>query len=67
MAAGEDPFDDPSLKGLSRHFNATTVKGRANVALATYFFMGAAYVIYKYSRKTASNVTKSEEDPRSNI
>lgn len=30
---GDPKFDDPSLKGLSRYFNSSTIRGRANVKL----------------------------------
>lgn len=33
MSGEHDPFDDPSLKGMSRYFNSTTTRGRANVNL----------------------------------
>lgn len=32
--AGHELDDDPKLKGLSRYFNNTTLKGRANVSLS---------------------------------
>lgn len=32
MAAEHEPYDDPTLKGLSRYFNNKTKKGRANVS-----------------------------------
>lgn len=35
--AGHEPFDDPSLKGISRYFNNTTIRGRANVITLIYF------------------------------
>ncbi|XP_063633762.1 uncharacterized protein LOC134804582 [Cydia splendana] len=38
--AGHDVQDDPKLKGLSRYFNNSTIRGRANVAKATYAFFG---------------------------
>jgi hypothetical protein len=31
MADEFEPYDDPTLKGLSRYFNNRTIKGRANV------------------------------------
>ncbi|KAJ8985746.1 hypothetical protein NQ317_014399 [Molorchus minor] len=33
MAEGHEPYDDPSLKGVSRYFNNKTIKGRANVCI----------------------------------
>ncbi|XP_073987190.1 ATP synthase membrane subunit K, mitochondrial [Rhodnius prolixus] len=28
--------EDPNLKGMSKYFNSTTLRGRANTAKATY-------------------------------
>ncbi|ALC48312.1 maker270 [Drosophila busckii] len=41
------------LTGLSKHFNGTTMAGRANVAKATYAVMGLliAYQIMKPKKK----------------
>lgn len=40
------PIDNPSLQGLSRYFNSSTLRGRANVAKLT---LGSifAYIMYK--------------------
>ncbi|XP_076271312.1 ATP synthase F(0) complex subunit k, mitochondrial-like [Rhynchophorus ferrugineus] len=47
-----EPFDDPKLKGISRYFNGTTVRGRANVAIATYGILAATFVYYKFLKTT---------------
>lgn len=31
--AGHGQDDDPNLKGLARHFNNQTIRGRANVSI----------------------------------
>ena len=45
------PLDDPRMKGLSRIFSNATIRGRANVAKATFggFF---AFYLYKKFQKT---------------
>lgn len=32
IMSGGQPYDDPSLKGFSRYFNSSTIRGRANVS-----------------------------------
>ncbi|KAK9747353.1 ATP synthase regulation [Popillia japonica] len=49
--AGHEPFDDPSLKGISRYFNNTTIRGRANVAMATLGGL-TLFFIYKKIKKS---------------
>ncbi|XP_030381846.1 uncharacterized protein LOC115629505 [Scaptodrosophila lebanonensis] len=50
--AGEHA-DDAKLSGLSKHFNGTTMRGRANVAKATYAVVGLviAWQIVKPKKK----------------
>ncbi|XP_073979867.1 ATP synthase F(0) complex subunit k, mitochondrial-like [Rhodnius prolixus] len=45
--------DDSSLKGLAKHFNSTTIRGRANSALATYAGIAiiAVYIWLKPKKK----------------
>lgn len=40
------PLDNPSLKGLSRYLNNSTIRGRANVSKATFAGL-VAYYLYK--------------------
>ncbi|ENN71235.1 hypothetical protein D910_04104 [Dendroctonus ponderosae] len=47
MSGHDDPPEAAKLKGLSKHFNSITIRGRANVALATYVGM-AALGVYLY-------------------
>ncbi|EAT33811.1 AAEL005292-PA [Aedes aegypti] len=51
--AGGDHIDETKLKGLSRYFNGETIKGRANVAKATYAGIGLLilYFSLKPSKK----------------
>ncbi|EFX88741.1 Neb-camp generating peptide-like protein [Daphnia pulex] len=48
-----DHAADSQFTGMSRIFNSTTLRGRANVALATYGFIGAIilYNMVKPSKK----------------
>ncbi|SPP78475.1 uncharacterized protein LOC117580935 [Drosophila guanche] len=39
-------------EGFKKHFNATTVNGRANVAKATYATMALLYVVYRIRRRS---------------
>ena len=41
------PLDDPRMKGLSRFFSNSTIRGRANVAKATF---GAFFAFYLYKK-----------------
>jgi len=38
--AGDAHVDESQFKGMAKHFNAVTTRGRANVALATYVVVG---------------------------
>ncbi|CAG9773603.1 unnamed protein product [Ceutorhynchus assimilis] len=42
-----DPPEAAKLTGLAKHFNSITLRGRANVAMATYA-VGALIGIYLY-------------------
>ncbi|XP_055380443.1 ATP synthase membrane subunit K, mitochondrial-like [Condylostylus longicornis] len=48
-----DAVDESKLTGLSKHFNGTTMRGRANVAKATYASVGLiiAYFMLKPKKK----------------
>ncbi|KAH1015740.1 hypothetical protein HUJ04_007079 [Dendroctonus ponderosae] len=55
--SGEDElnkYDDPKLKGLSRYFNSTTIRGRANVTIATYAVI-IGYFLYAKLIKSKSS------------
>jgi len=43
--AGADEAAEAQLKGLAKTFNSVTMKGRANVAKATYAVMGGIALI----------------------
>lgn len=45
-------IDDPSLKGITRYFNSSTVRGRANVAKATICGI-AAYIVFRKFKKSS--------------
>ncbi|XP_053948017.1 uncharacterized protein LOC129237937 [Anastrepha obliqua] len=51
--AGDSHAEDAKLSGLSKHFNGSTMRGRANVAKATYAVVGLiiAYNILKPKKK----------------
>ncbi|XP_037936230.1 ATP synthase membrane subunit DAPIT, mitochondrial [Teleopsis dalmanni] len=53
MAGASDAAEEAKLTGLSKHFNGTTMRGRANVAKATYGVVGLiiAYNILKPKKK----------------
>ncbi|KAK4020624.1 Neb-cGP [Daphnia magna] len=36
-----DHAAESQFSGMAKYFNSTTIRGRANVALATYGFIGA--------------------------
>ncbi|CAH1105566.1 unnamed protein product [Psylliodes chrysocephalus] len=56
-----EPYDDPKLQGFSRYFNNQTIKGRANVSLATLVFLFTGFTCIKVmKRKDLSNMPKSE-------
>ncbi|CAG9767265.1 unnamed protein product [Ceutorhynchus assimilis] len=62
MSGDEDElnkYDDPNLKGLKRHFNSTTIRGRANVAIATY----ASVIVYILYAKFIKGSNKCPECP----
>ncbi|KXJ81403.1 hypothetical protein RP20_CCG020025 [Aedes albopictus] len=42
------PLDDPTLKGFTRYFNASTIRGRANVSKATIAGMFMGWVYFKF-------------------
>jgi ATP synthase regulation len=48
------PMDDPRMKGLSRYFNNSTIRGRANVAKATFLGLFGFY-LYKKFQKPSPN------------
>lgn len=45
------PLDDPKMKGLSRYFNNSTIRGRANVAKATFAGLFGFYLYKKIVKK----------------
>ncbi|XP_019876639.1 uncharacterized protein LOC109604548 [Aethina tumida] len=51
--AGDSPVDESKLTGMSRIFNGQTMRGRANVALATYVSVGLiiTYFVAKPKKK----------------
>ncbi|KAF2893899.1 hypothetical protein ILUMI_12276 [Ignelater luminosus] len=51
--AGDGPVDQSKLTGISRIFNAQTMRGRANVAMATYAGIGllVSYFVLKPKSK----------------
>ncbi|XP_063216052.1 uncharacterized protein LOC134527363 [Bacillus rossius redtenbacheri] len=55
--AGDEaiPPEAAQLKGLAKHFNSITPKGRANVAKATYAVIGVIilYNVLKPKKKSA--------------
>ncbi|XP_045456088.1 ATP synthase membrane subunit K, mitochondrial-like [Melitaea cinxia] len=51
MAGGES-VDESQFKGLSKYFNSTTNRGRANTAKATYAFFGAVILYYTLKPKS---------------
>nr|CAH0106323.1 unnamed protein product [Daphnia galeata] len=48
-----DHAAESQFTGMAKYFNSTTIRGRANVALATYGFIGAIvlYNMVKPSKK----------------
>lgn len=60
------PLDNPSLQGLSRYFNNSTIRGRANVAKATFAaFFG--FYLYKKLQKSESDANKTNESVEPNL
>lgn len=57
-----DILEDSSLKGLQRHFNSTTVRGRANVAKATVFGILGFVVCRKVSKAFGDSKTENPHD-----
>jgi len=53
--AGDAHVDESQFKGMSKYFNGVTMRGRANVALATYGVIGAiiAYNMRKPAKADA--------------
>ncbi|KAL1497223.1 hypothetical protein ABEB36_008219 [Hypothenemus hampei] len=43
-----DKYDDPKLTGISRYFNSSTIRGRANVAIATYTVLIGYFIYAKF-------------------
>lgn len=52
------PLDDPSLKGISRYINGSTVRGRANVAKATMLAIAGFYIYTKFKKSGQSSSSK---------
>ncbi|CAG2062125.1 unnamed protein product, partial [Timema podura] len=49
--AGDSHVDESQLKGLSKYFNSTTLRGRANVAKATYATIGLIILYFTMKPK----------------
>ncbi|XP_023944457.2 ATP synthase membrane subunit K, mitochondrial [Bicyclus anynana] len=49
--SGADSVDESQLKGLSKYFNSTTNRGRANVAKATYAVFGVIALYFTLKPK----------------
>ncbi|CAG7838092.1 unnamed protein product [Allacma fusca] len=62
MGEEGDPPEAKNLKGLSKHFNSVTRRGRANVALFTYTSV-AAIGLYFYFKPKSPKATKVD-DPK---
>ncbi|XP_045760423.1 ATP synthase membrane subunit K, mitochondrial-like [Maniola jurtina] len=50
--AGAENVDESQLKGLSKYFNSTTNKGRANSAKATYAVFGLIALYFAMKPKS---------------
>lgn len=46
-----EPYDDPKLKGFQRYFNNYTIRGRSNVAIATFSGLALIFVYRKLFKK----------------
>ncbi|CAG9856600.1 unnamed protein product [Phyllotreta striolata] len=51
MAGGEESAEAANLKGLSKIFNGQTMRGRANVAIATYATIGTLIAYFTLKPK----------------
>lgn len=67
MAADDCPYDDPSLKGMERYFNSTTIRGRKNVTLATYSFIAACFITGKLLMRSKPSDTNQTDSTREEI
>ncbi|XP_048005966.1 ATP synthase membrane subunit K, mitochondrial-like [Leguminivora glycinivorella] len=56
--AGHGVDDDPNLKGITRYFNSTTTRGRANVTKVTYTFLALYYLYSKIRPKPSKPKSK---------
>lgn len=45
---GHEPYDDTSLKGVSRYFNSKTIRGRANVRSNEIYFAKHLYLDFHF-------------------
>jgi ATP synthase regulation len=53
-----EKLDDPTLKGFSRYFNNSTIRGRANVAKAT---VGTIFALILYRKFSTKKVNKNDK------
>ncbi|KAG8225216.1 hypothetical protein J437_LFUL012691 [Ladona fulva] len=56
--AGDAHVDESQFKGLSKYFNGTTMRGRANVAKATYASVGLLILYFTMKPKKKTEVKK---------
>jgi hypothetical protein len=55
-------LDDPSLRGFKRHFNSSTIHGRANVAKLTIACLVGAYTYTKIKKVFWSSTSADDEN-----
>ncbi|CAG9801619.1 unnamed protein product [Chironomus riparius] len=55
-------FDDPSLKGLNRYFNNSTIRGRANVAATTVGLIFGFVILNKVQKFFGTSKTENPLD-----
>ncbi len=50
--AGDASVDESKLKGISKIFNSETIRGRANVGMATYATIGVIVLYFMLKPKS---------------
>ena len=55
-------LDDPSLKGLNRYFNNSTIRGRANVAATTIGLIFGLVIFNKVKKLFGTSNTENPLD-----
>ncbi|KAK7791718.1 hypothetical protein R5R35_000292 [Gryllus longicercus] len=57
----QDPNLESQFTGFRKHFNSETIRGRANVAKATYAFLAVYYIYHRMTKKKEPEKSTEEK------